>query len=117
KLRQSLATASGLMPGLSLAVIGQIYQTGADSCPLFLLWALLLVFWLYRPSIGVFALFCVVSQLALYFYFNQSFWFVRAETAYLLSLNLLTGLSLIYALRYYPVLRYLLIAVVVLISV
>lgn len=117
KLRQSLDTVSGLMLGLSLAVIGQIYQTGADSYQLFLLWALLLLPWLYRPNIGVFALFCVVSQLALYFYFKQSFRLVRAETAYLLSLNLLTGLSLIYALRYYPVLRYLLIAVVVLISV
>ncbi|NLZ86975.1 MAG: DUF2157 domain-containing protein [Gammaproteobacteria bacterium] len=117
KLRQSLDTVSGLMLGLSLAVIGQIYQTGADSYQLFLLWALLLLPWLYRPNIGGFALFCVVSQLALYFYFKQSFWLVRAETAYLLSLNLLTGLSLIYALRYYPVLRYLLIAVVVLISV
>lgn len=117
RLRQSLDTVSGLMLGLSLAVIGQIYQTGADSYQLFLLWALLLLPWLYRPNIGVFALFCVVSQLALYFYFKQSFWLVRAETAYLLSLNLLTGLSLIYALRYYPVLRYLLIAVVVLISV
>lgn len=117
KLRQSLDTVSGLMLGLSLAVIGQIYQTGADNYQLFLLWALLLLPWLYRPNIGVFALFCVVSQLALYFYFKQSFWLVRAETAYLLSLNLLTGLSLIYALRYYPVLRYLLIAVVVLISV
>lgn len=117
KLRQSLDTVSSLMLGLSLAVIGQIYQTGADSYQLFLLWALLLLPWLYRPNIGVFALFCVVSQLALYFYFKQSFWLVRAETAYLLSLNLLTGLSLIYALRYYPVLRYLLIAVVVLISV
>lgn len=117
KLRQSLDTVSVLMLGLSLAVIGQIYQTGADSYQLFLLWALLLLPWLYRPNIGVFALFCVVSQLALYFYFKQNFWLVRAETAYLLSLNLLTGLSLIYALRYYPVLRYLLIAVVVLISV
>src|SRR5690606_18270081 len=48
---------------------------------------------------------------------KQSFWLVRAEMAYLLSLNLLTGLSVIYALRYYPVLRYLFIAVVVLISV
>jgi len=37
KLRQSLDTVSGLMLGLSLAVIGQIYQTGADSYQLFLL--------------------------------------------------------------------------------
>ncbi|WP_216933842.1 DUF2157 domain-containing protein [Acinetobacter sp. BY484] len=117
KLRQSLDTVAGLMLGLSLAVIGQVYQTGADSYQLFLLWAILLLPWLYRPNIGVFALFCLVSQLALYLYFKQSFWLLRAETAYLLSLNLLTGLSLIYALRHYPLLRYLFIAVVVLISV
>src|SRR5690606_4621495 len=80
-------------------------------------WALLLLPWLYRPNTGSFALFCVVSQLPLYFYFKQSFWLVRAETLYLLSLNLLTGLSMIYALSYSPVLRYLFITVVVLISV
>ena len=117
KLRQSLDSISGLMLGLSLAVIGQMYQTGADSYQLFLLWALLLLPWLSRPNIGVFALFCIVSQLALYFYFKQNFWLVRNETAYLISLNLLTGLSMIYALRAYPVLRYLFIAALVLISV
>src|SRR5690606_16494123 len=37
KLRHSLDTVSGLMLGLSLAVIGQIYQNGADSYQLFLL--------------------------------------------------------------------------------
>ena len=71
-VRQSLDGVVGLMLGLSLAVIGQIYQTGADSYQLFLLWALLLLPWLYRPNIGVFALFCVISQLALYLYFKQS---------------------------------------------
>lgn len=117
KLRQSLDSVSGLMLGLSLAVIGQIYQTGADSYQLFLFWALLLLPWLSRPNIGVFALFCIVSQLALYFYFKQNFWLVRNGTTYLISLNLLTGLSMIYALRAYPVLRYLFIAALVLISV
>ncbi len=106
------------MLGLSLAVNwAGIYQTGADSYQLFLLWALLLLPWLYRPNIGMFALFCVVSQLALYFYFKQSFWLVRAETLLSVQSESMTGLSIIYALRYYPVLRYLFIAVVVLISV
>jgi Predicted membrane protein len=51
-IRQSLDTVSGLMLGLSLVVIGQIYQTGADSYQLFLLWAVLLLPWLYRPISG-----------------------------------------------------------------
>ncbi|MFV5509429.1 DUF2157 domain-containing protein [Acinetobacter sp. 197] len=116
-LRQSLDAVSALMLGLSLAVIGQIYQTGADSYQLFLLWAVLLLPWLYRPNIGVFVLFCLVSQLALYFYFKQSFWLIRAETAYFLMFNIFTGLSFLFALRYYPVLRYLFILLIVFISI
>ena len=116
-VRQSLDGVVGLMLGLSLAVIGQIYQTGADSYQLFLLWALLLLPWLYRPNIGVFALFCVISQLALYLYFKQSFWMERAEPAYWLALNVLTGVSFFYALRFYSVLRYLLIVAVVIVSI
>ena len=39
-VRQALDGISGLMLGLSMAVIGQVYQTGADSYLLFLVWAL-----------------------------------------------------------------------------
>ena len=53
-LQQSLDAVAGLMLGLSLAVIGQVYQTGADSYLLFLLWAVLLLPWLYHPNIGIF---------------------------------------------------------------
>lgn len=41
-VRQSLDTVSGLMLGLSLAMIGQIYQTGADSYLFFALVSLAL---------------------------------------------------------------------------
>lgn len=116
-IRQSLDTVSGLMLGLSLVVIGQIYQTGADSYQLFLLWAVLLLPWLYRPNIGVFAMLCVVSQLALYFYFKQSFWMIRAEGLYLLTSNLLTAISFAFAIRYYLLLRYLFIAFIIMISI
>lgn len=116
-LQQSLDALSGLMLGISLAVIGQIYQTGADSYQLFLLWAVLLLPWLYRPNIGIFTMLCVVSQLALYFYFKQSFWMVRAEGLYLLGLNLLTAVSFAFAIRYYPLLRYLFIAFIIVISI
>jgi len=116
-LRQSLDTVSGLMLGLSLAMIGQIYQTGADSYLLFLLWSALLLPWLYRSNIGIFVMLCVVSQLTLYLYFKQSFWMGRAEGLYLLGLNLLTALSFAYAMRYYALLRFLFIAFVIVISI
>ena len=116
-VRQSLDTVSGLMLGLSLAVIGQIYQTGADSYLLFLLWSALLLPWLYRFNIGIFVMLCVVSQLMLYLYFKQSFWMGRAEGLYLLGLNLLTALSFAYAMRYYSLLRFLFITFVIVISI
>ncbi len=116
-VRQSLDTVSGLMLGLSLAVIGQIYQTGADGYLLFLLWSALLLPWLYRSNIGIFVMLCVVSQLTLYLYFKQSFWMGRAEGLYLLGLNLLTALSFAYAMRYYALLRFLFIAFVIVISI
>lgn len=116
-VRQSLDTVSGLMLGLSLAVIGQIYQTGADSYLLFLLWSALLLPWLYRSNIGIFVMLCVVSQLTLYLYFKQSFWMGRAEGLYLFGLNLLTVLSFAYAMRYYALLRFLFIACVIVISI
>ncbi|NHB58348.1 DUF2157 domain-containing protein [Acinetobacter sp. 194] len=115
-LRQSLDTISGLMLGLSLAVIGQIYQTGADSYLLFLVWSVLLLPWLYRPNIGVFCILVVVSHLALYFYFQQSFWMLRAPWAYVVALNSLTAISLIYAMRHYPILRYVFIVFLIVIS-
>jgi hypothetical protein len=60
---------------------------------------------------------CVVSQLALYFYFKQSFWMIRAEGLYLLTLNLLTAISFAFAIRYYSLLRYLFIAFIIMISI
>ncbi len=116
-IRQSLDTVAGLMLGLSLAVIGQIYQTGADSYLLFLLWSVMLLPWLYRPNIGIFAMLCVVSQLALYLYLKQSFWMERAEGFYLIGLNVLTAISFVFAMRYYPILRFLFIVFMIAISI
>lgn len=116
-IRQGLDTVAGLMLGLSLAVIGQIYQTGADSYLLFLLWSVMLLPWLYRPNIGIFAMLCIVSQLALYLYFKQSFWMERAEGLYLLGLNVLTAISFVFAVRYYSILRFLFIAFMIAISI
>ena len=116
-LRQCLDAVSGLMLGLSLAVIGQIYQTGADSYLLFLVWSILLLPWLYRPNIGIFIMLMIVSQLTLYLFFKQTFWMVRAEEIYIIALNVLTALSMIYGIRHYPILRFIFIVFIILISV
>ncbi|WP_336952760.1 MULTISPECIES: DUF2157 domain-containing protein [unclassified Acinetobacter] len=106
-LVQCLHTVSGLMIGLSLAVIGQIYQTGADSYLLFLIWSILLLPWLYRPNIGVFTLLCIVSQLTLFLFFKQTFWADEYPVTFLFSLNLLSLFQFYFCLRYYQKLRYL----------
>lgn len=115
-IRQSLDALSGLFLGLSLAVIGQVYQTGADSYLLFLVWALLLLPWLYRPNIGVFALLCIVSQLALFLYFKQSYLMSEHSLLYLLCMNVLTAFFLTFSLKYYSALRFLFIAFVTVMS-
>lgn len=115
-IRQSLDALSGLFLGLSLAVIGQVYQTGADSYLLFLVWALLLLPWLYRPNIGVFALLCIVSQLALFLYFKQSYLMSEHSLLYLLCMNVLTAFFLTFSLQYYSALRFLFIAFVTVMS-
>lgn len=106
RLRQTLDTISGLMVGLSLAVIGQTYQTGADSYQLFLVWALLLLPWLYRPNIGIFTLFCIVSHLALVLFFQQSFWIITHYSLLLILINFWTACLLLLSLKFYPALRW-----------
>lgn len=106
-LVQCLHTISGLMIGLSLAVIGQIYQTGADSYLLFLIWSILLLPWLYRPNIGVFILLCILSQLTLFLFFKQTFWADEYPVTFLFSLNLLSLFQFYFCLRCYQKLRYL----------
>ncbi|WP_180076738.1 DUF2157 domain-containing protein [Acinetobacter sp. YH12251] len=115
-IQQSLDTLSGLLLGLSLAVIGQVYQTGADSYLLFLVWALLLLPWLYRPNIGVFALLCLISQLALFLYFKQSYLIVDHSWWYLLCMNILTAICVTLCLKYYAALRFVFVAFITLMS-
>lgn len=109
KYRQALQTVSGVMVGLSLAVIGQIYQTGADSFWLFTIWSVLLIGWLYRRNIGIFSLLCVVSHLALALFFKQSH-FYENIWLYFLLVNGLAGVQFWVASRYYPALKYVFIA-------
>ncbi|MYN12493.1 DUF4401 domain-containing protein [Pusillimonas sp. TS35] len=59
-----LMALAAVAAGALLAVIGQIYQTGADSWQLFILWALLLVPWfLARPTVVMGLLLAVLINL------------------------------------------------------
>ncbi|EOQ62352.1 hypothetical protein F935_02305 [Acinetobacter calcoaceticus ANC 3811] len=116
-VRQTLHGVCGLMVGLSLAVIGQVYQTGADSYLLFLIWTLLLLPWLYRPNIGIFALICITSQLTLFLFFKQTFWSEKFPYLYLFALNLLSLIEFWICIKRYPALRFVFIAWFAVISI
>ncbi|WP_336039367.1 DUF4401 domain-containing protein [Acinetobacter calcoaceticus] len=116
-VRQTLHGICGLMIGLSLAVIGQVYQTGADSYLLFLIWTLLLLPWLYRPNIGIFALICITSQLTLFLFFKQTFWLEKFPYLYLFALNLLSLIEFGLCINKYRALRFVFIAWFAVISI
>lgn len=116
-VRQTLHGICGLMVGLSLAVIGQVYQTGADSYLLFLIWTLLLLPWLYRPNIGIFALICITSQLTLFLFFKQTFWLEKFPYLYLFALNLLSLIEFWVCIKKYRTLRFVFIAWFAVISI
>lgn len=116
-VRQTLHGVCGLMVGLSLAVIGQVYQTGADSYLLFLIWTLLLLPWLYRPNIGIFALICITSQLTLFLFFKQTFWSEKFPYLYLSALNLLSLVEFWICTKRYRALRFVFIAWFAVISI
>ncbi|MFV5377104.1 DUF2157 domain-containing protein [Acinetobacter calcoaceticus] len=117
RVRQTLHGICGLMVGLSLAVIGQVYQTGADSYLLFLIWTLLLLPWLYRPNIGIFALICITSQLTLFLFFKQTFWLEKFPYLYLFALNLLSLIEFWVCIKKYRALRFVFIAWFAVISI
>lgn len=116
-VRQTLHGICGLMVGLSLAVIGQVYQTGADSYLLFLIWTLLLLPWLYRPNIGIFTLVCITSQLTLFLFFRQTFWTSKFPYLYLFTLNLFSLIQFWICIKKYRALRFVFIAWFAVISI
>ncbi|MFI8009822.1 DUF2157 domain-containing protein [Acinetobacter sp. ABJ_C4_1] len=116
-VRQTLHGICGLMVGLSLAVIGQVYQTGADSYLLFLIWTLLLLPWLYRPNIGIFALVCITGQLTLFLFFRQTFLAEKFPYLYLFALNLLSLVLFWVCQKKYTALRFIFIAWFAVISI
>lgn len=69
---QVLLIAASLLTGVLLAVIGQVYQTGADVFELFLVWAALILPWtLISRSAVQWLLWLVVAEVALWLYCEQ----------------------------------------------
>ncbi len=120
-IHQALHTVCGMLIGLSLASIGQIYQTGADSYQLFLVWASLLLPWLLydfkRANTGLFVLFCVVSQLALGLYFSQTFLLDDYKYLYIIAVNLLTLMQMYPSFKIHSASRFIMIVWLSVISI
>jgi len=69
---QVLLIAASMLTGVLLAVIGQIYQTGADVFELFLAWAVLILPWTVISRSAVqWLLWLVVAEAALWLYCEQ----------------------------------------------
>ena len=88
--RVLLTAASGIVGGL-LAVLGQVYQTGADSFLLFLCWALLILPWCLAGRLNtlwVFELALLNTAFTLWWYQRVNDDFVTYSTFFLI-LNLL----------------------------
>lgn len=87
--------ASGLLLGALLALIGQTYQTGADTFELFLVWALLLVPWAWLArSRALLVLVLLLLNLALLLMVSAFSFPVQKGFTLLLVANLLMWLPL-----------------------
>lgn len=77
---QALLALAGLLLGALLALLGQTYQTGADTWELFALWGILLLPWaLVAMSQAVWLLWMIVANIALVLYVQEgsAFWWVQ----------------------------------------
>lgn len=73
---------AAVITGALLALIGQVYQTGADPWTLFAIWgALLLPFLLAAPNAAIALLWCVVMNLAWQLY-REDFWGMLSREYY-----------------------------------
>lgn len=95
-IAQACLFAAGLLLGALLALVGQTYQTGADSFELFLIWALLLLPWAWLgASYALVGLILVLLNLALVLAFNAfSQLAMDSRFALMLALNLLAWVPL-----------------------
>jgi uncharacterized membrane protein len=78
---QVLSIAASVLTGVLLAVIGQVYQTGADAFELFVAWAVLILPWAVVSRSAVhWLLWLIVADVALALYGEQVLTVVHAVT-------------------------------------
>lgn len=78
---QVLLIAASVLTGVLLAVIGQVYQTGADAFELFVAWAVLILPWaIVSRSAAHWLLWLIVADVALALYGEQVLTVVHAVT-------------------------------------
>jgi uncharacterized membrane protein len=86
--RCALSFASVMVGGF-LAVMGQIYQSGADAYQLFLLWTLLIAGWVWVSEFAVLLGFWIfLWNLTVALWFAQSGW-LGSESAYFRAMSLI----------------------------
>ena len=72
-LGKILLLSASVLTGVFLAVFGQIYQTGANSYNLFMMWAILILpFVLIGEFSGLWAIWLVIANIFIVLYFDQS---------------------------------------------
>ena len=72
---QSLLIAASVLTGVLLAVIGQVYQTGADAFELFAAWAVLILPWtIIARSAVQWLVWLVVAEIGVALYGEQVLW-------------------------------------------
>ena len=94
---QGLAFLGAVVSGALLALVGQIYQTGADTWQLFALWFVLILPWFaFSPNVFIAALAAVVANTAaVLFLLDNQLLISRTTATYLLAfLNALLFLGL-----------------------
>jgi len=75
-IKEVLLFSASILIGANLALIGQVYQSGADSWQLFALWAMLLLPFIYaQKSTSIYLLFIVIVNLSIYLYYDIYRWF------------------------------------------
>lgn len=71
--KQFSLLSAGVLVGVFLAIFGQIYQTGADSYNLFVMWTLLILPWVMISKFTIFwALWLIISNIALSLFWTQA---------------------------------------------
>ena len=90
-IKKIILSGAALLVGALFAVFGQVYQTGADSYSLFLIWAVCILIW---TIIGNFAplwlIFLVLLDITISLYFSQmgDSWFLSLVSVFLVNVLL-----------------------------